>query len=98
MNEEQTRQFNEMIRKVDELYRWMEDRKRQQLTFPLDLTSVNVLNEAFRTKYFDVVKTRELFLKPGLSVSPSVEGQIVYNENGGTQQIQAFVDGAVKVL
>lgn len=98
MNAEQTRQFEEMIRKVDELYKWMQDRKRQQLTLPLDIASVSVLNEAFRSRYFDVVKTRELFLKPGFSVNPSVEGQIVYHENSGTQEIRAYVDGAVKVL
>jgi len=105
MNQDQLNQFNEMVRtvrelapKVDKLLQWMEERKRQQLSLPLDVPSISVLNEAFKTRYFDVVKTRELFLKPGFSVNPSSEGQILYHENSGTQVVKIYLDGAVKTI
>ena len=45
MTPEQTKQFNDMMRKVNELYLWMEARKKQQLTSPLDSVSQNVIKE-----------------------------------------------------
>ena len=98
MNPEQTKQFNEMITKVNEVYEFVQARKKQQLTLPLDVGSINVLNEAFRIKYFDVIKTRELFLKPGFSVDPNQEGQIVAHDNGGTRVLKAYLQGAVKTI
>jgi hypothetical protein len=84
MNPQQLQQFNDMIAKVNEVHSWMMERKQQQLFFPLDNKSVAVLNEAFRTKYFDLIKVTDLVFRQGRSVDPTVGGQLVYHENSGS--------------
>lgn len=98
MDPREKQQFNDMINKVNEMYAFFQMKKNQQLSFPLDPASLGVLNEAFKTNYFDSIKVRELYLKSGDSVNPVTEGQIRYHENAGTQVLKIYLDGAVKTF
>jgi hypothetical protein len=48
MTPEQKQQFDKMVQQTDELYRWMQDRKRQQITLPVDEASKNALGVAVK--------------------------------------------------
>lgn len=53
MTPEQEIQFNEMLRKVDEIYRWMEQKQKNQITFPVDDASRKNMGIGFIGKTTD---------------------------------------------
>lgn len=84
--------------KYAELQKRIEKLEAQQLQLPIDVASMQALNQAFISNKFDSILVDSIFLTTGNSINPSKEGQIVYHENGGTQQLKVFIDGAVKVF
>lgn len=83
---------------LEELQQRIEKLEQQQLTLPIDVASMQALNQAFISNKFNAVLTDSIFLTTGNSVNPTKEGQIVYHENGGTQQLRIFIDGVVKTF
>lgn len=49
MTPQEREQFNTMLRQVSELYAWMEKRKEQQISYPLDDSSRNAISEGSAT-------------------------------------------------
>jgi hypothetical protein len=73
----------------------VETLKKQSFKFPLDPTGLGALNQSFFPYNFDKFNVTNLHLKTGNSIEPSVNGQVVYNENAGTPQLQAMIDDVV---
>lgn len=69
--------------------------KTQVFKLPLDPTGMGALNQAFLTSEFDKFNVTQLNLRTGNSLQPNVNGQIIYNENGGSPQLQAMIGGVV---
>lgn len=67
MTPEQTAQFEDMLRKVDKVYQWMEAKQKQQITFPVDDASRKVLGVGFMSR--------------GTEVTPA--GTVIVNSNEG---------------
>lgn len=62
MNPEQTEQFNEMIRKVGELYEWMKQKKTSQITTPVDDASRKNMGVGFIGKTADTTPAGSLLV------------------------------------
>jgi len=95
MTPEQERQFNELTRKVEELTTWKAERMRQQLSLPLDPSSIEVLNQAFINSNFSKFEVKRLILTAGATDDPAVEGELVYH--GTTPSIKVLL-GTVKTI
>lgn len=84
MTNEEQKQFNEMRAQIAELSQWKKERERQQLSFPLDVTSLQVLNEAFRSARFDRINVTDVYFQATLE-SPTVAGQMRFFNDRATQ-------------
>ena len=62
MTPEQETQFNEMLRKVDEMYRWMEQKKTAQISFPVDDASRKNIGIGFIGKTTDTTPAGALLV------------------------------------
>lgn len=69
---------------VAELMAWKKAKERQQLTFPIDVASMQALNEAFRTTFFDRVNVTDIFFQ-ATQESPTVAGQMRFFNDRATQ-------------
>lgn len=87
--------MEERIKKLEDKIAELE---RQQLRLPIDTPSMKAITEGFRTVRVPRIYVDNIFLTTGNSVDPSTEGQIVYHENGGTQVLKVYIDGAVKTF
>jgi hypothetical protein len=83
-----------MKKQVAELLQWREDKKRQQLSFPIDVASMQALNEAFRTTRFDRINITDIYFSATES-SPTVPGQMRFFNNGATQNFRGNTTGSV---
>jgi len=94
MTPQERQQFNDMKAQIAELLEWKKKKERQQLTFPIDVASMQVLNEAFRVTRFDTFYVRDIFFSPTMS-SPTVPGQMRFFNNGATQNFRGNTTGTV---
>ncbi len=84
MKPEERLELEQLRREVNELRAWREVREKQQLTFPLDIPSIQVLNEAFRVARFDRINVLDIFFQ-ATQESPTEEGQMRFFNDRATQ-------------
>ncbi len=84
-----------MEERLQQFERDLAELKKAVFKLPLDPSGIGALNQAFLPSNFDKFNVTNLHLKTGNEIEPSVNGQVVYNENAGTPQIQAMIDDAV---
>jgi hypothetical protein len=72
---------------VAELMAWKQKKERQQLSFPIDTASMQALNEAFRSAYFDRINVTDIFFQ-ATRESPTVEGQMRFFNDRSTQTMR----------
>lgn len=77
-------EFQKLRREVNELLKWKQARERQQLVAPLDIQSSLVLNNAFRSVYFDRINVTDIFFQ-ATQESPTQGGQMRYFNDRATQ-------------
>lgn len=84
-----------MEERLAQLERELNEIKKAVFKLPLDPSGIGALNQAFLPNNFDKFNVTNLHLKTGNEIEPSVNGQVVYNENAGTPHIQAMIDDVV---
>lgn len=87
--------IQELQQQIDELKKKVET---QQLYLPIDIPSMQALNQALISNKFNRVMTDSVFLTTGNSVNPSIEGQVVYHNNSGSPVLKVYINGAVKTF
>lgn len=87
MTQQETQQFNELKAQVAELLEWKKNKERQQLTFPIDVASMQALQEALRSTILERINVRDIFFQATLE-SPTEEGQMRYFNNRTTQNFR----------
>jgi hypothetical protein len=84
MTQEEQTQFDSLKAQVQQLMEWKRQKERQQLSFPLDVTSVQVISEALRGTVLDRINVRDIFFQ-ATQESPTEEGQMRYFNDRTTQ-------------
>jgi len=74
-------------KQVAGLLAWKKKKENQQITFPLDLASVNTLNETLKTVKFDRINIRDIYFT-ATTTSPTVPGQMRFYNDGATQNFR----------
>lgn len=87
MNGDLQKEIQQLKAQVQELLEWKKQREKQQLTMPLDVTSVQVLSEALRGAVLDRINVRDIFFQATVE-SPTEEGQMRYFNNRTTQNFR----------
>lgn len=87
-------EFNKLKAQVAELVAWKEEKEKNQLHFPLDIQSVQVLNEAFRSARFDRINVLDIFFQASLE-SPVEEGQMRFFNDRATQTFRGVTTKGV---
>lgn len=80
--------YNDLIKRIEELEAWKAQKERQQLSFPLDNASLGVLNQAFYTYEFDQFRVRDVFFTVTTS-GTTTQGQLRYFNDGVSQNFRA---------
>lgn len=84
MNPEETARFNAMEQKVNELYEFMQDKKRNQLSLPLDIASMQAIAEGLKSIIVERLNVRDIFFQ-ATQESPTEEGQMRFFNDRATQ-------------
>lgn len=84
MTPEERKEFQDMQRELAELRKWKEEREKNQLTFPLDNSSVKAITEALRTTVLDRINVVDIFFQ-ATRESPTEEGQMRFFNDRSTQ-------------
>jgi len=92
MEEELKQEIEILKQEIAELKTRLDKRDAQQLQFPLDIASFNVISEAMRTGFIERINVKELFFKTGLTVNPTVSGQMLYFD-GASKGFRIHVNG-----
>ena len=67
-----------------DLVAWKSEKEKQQLHFPLDIASVQALNEVLRSVVIDRLNVRDIFFQ-ATQESPTENGQMRYFNDRSTQ-------------
>ncbi len=74
-------------KQVAELMAWKKKKERQQITFPLDVASINTINETLKVTKFDRINVRDVYFT-ATNTSPTVPGQMRFYNDGATQNFR----------
>ena len=72
-----TPEFQKLLARVEALEKWKEKKERQQLSYPLDITSMKTLNEAMMSFVFTRVNLYDAYFQ-AQTTSPTQRGQMRY--------------------
>jgi len=86
-NQDLQKRIAELERQVQILLKWKEQREKQQLVYPIDKSSLNALDNAFRNFIFTGIRTKDIFFDAQL-VSPTVAGQMRFYNDLTTQNFR----------
>jgi hypothetical protein len=89
---DESQEIKELRREVAELKARLDRKDTQQLQFPLDTASFNVIAEALRTNSLESIMVKDIFFKRGLTVNPAESGQMNYFD-GASKGIRIHVNG-----
>ena len=71
----------------EELMRFMNERRSQQLTMPLDLASMQAIVEGFRTTIIERLNVRDIYFQ-ATQESPTENGQMRFYDDRTTQNMR----------
>ena len=89
-----TEQVEVLTREVGELSQWVKERKQQQLAFPLDLSSVRALNEAFRAVQLSkiVLGSVNILYGAGAPTEIAGKGSLYLRTDGSSTSTRAYIN------
>ena len=87
MDENLKKEVKTLKSQVRELLKWKEERTKQQLTLPIDYSSMKALDNAFRETSFTEFHVTDIFFKATLE-SPKIKGQMRYFDDLTTQTMR----------
>jgi len=87
-------EFETLQSQVAELLAWKKQKERQQLSFPIDVPSMQALNQAFRSTYFDRINVTDIFFQ-ATEESPTIEGQMRFFNDRTTQTFRGTTTAGV---
>lgn len=76
------------FRKIDEVYTWMGERKRTQLSYPMDQQSMRAIADGLRMVIVERLSVRDIFFQ-ATQESPTEEGQMRFFNDRTTQTFRA---------
>lgn len=76
-----------VFEKVEELTRFMNDKKTQQLTMPLDLASMQAIVEGLRSTVIEKLNVRDIYFQ-ATQQNPTENGQMRFYDDRTTQNMR----------
>lgn len=86
-------EVQKLQRQVGELTQWKKEKERQQLTFPLDVASLQTLNQGFKAISFDRINVTDIYFT-SVEEGATVPGQMRFFNDRTTPSYRGFTTAA----